>query len=314
MAVPIPTFSETLKTHHLELVRAKPEILQINTGLLCNQACRHCHLDAGPAREEIMDLETMDLVIDFQKRCHFKCIDITGGAPELNPHLAYFIDAVSGLTDTIMLRSNLSALYDRNDQALLETLKQDRVTIVSSFPALNQAQTDAQRGSGIFDKSIAMLKQLNSNGYGVPGSGLELNLVANPVGAFLPSSQAAVEKRYRNILKDKWDIVFNNAYTFANMPLGRFKEWLVRSGNFDPYMARLYEKFNACTIEGLMCRNLVSVSWDGYLFDCDFNLAAGIHKGNRETHLSQVTSCSFERDEIAVADHCYACTAGSGFT
>ncbi len=310
----IPSFSDTLKDQKLDLKRAPLEILQINTGLLCNQACKHCHLNAGPDRTQVMDKTTMDYIHDFQKQCRLKVVDITGGAPELNPNLDHLIKIMSGITETVMLRSNLSALYDRDDDMLLSILKKEKVTIVSSFPALNPSQTDSQRGKGIFDKSIKMLSQLNQIGYGQPGTGLELNLVANPAGAFLPSCQEATQKRYRQVLKDKWDIVFNNAFTFANMPLGRFKEWLVRSGNFDQYMNQLYGNFNACTIDGLMCRNLISVSWDGLLYDCDFNLAAELPKGNVKTHISQVSSCAFEFDEIEVADHCYACTAGSGFT
>lgn len=310
----IPPFSQTIKVHSPALRRVSAEILQINTGLLCNQACKHCHLSAGPDKPQVMDKATMDSIIDFQKRCRLKVVDITGGAPELNPNLLYLVETLSDLADTVMLRSNLSALYDRDDSRLLNTLKQKQVTIVSSFPALNSSQTDSQRGKGIFDKSIRMLKRLNEQGYGQPGSGLELNLVANPAGAFLPSSQQATEKRFRRVLKDKWNIVFNNAYTFANMPLGRFRDWLVKSGNYDQYMTQLFKNFNACTLEGLMCRNLISVSWDGYLYDCDFNLAANLPKNNEKIHISQVESCTFEQDEIAVDDHCYACTAGSGFT
>lgn len=314
MADHLPSFSQTLEQQGLILRRKQTDILQVNTGLLCNQACRHCHLAAGPDRDEIMDIKTMDQVIDFQKRCAVKVVDITGGAPELNPDLAYLVEKISPHTDTVMLRSNLSALFDAGDDPLLSVLKKNRVAIVSSFPSLDQAQTDSQRGKGIFNKSIEALILLNENGYGKEGTGLELNLVSNPAGAYLPSSQNATEKRYRKILLKKWGIVFNNAFSFANMPLGRFKDWLIRSGNYDTYIADLCSGFNPCTIPDLMCRTLVSVSWDGYLFDCDFNLAANIGKGNQKKHISQVDTCSFENDKIAVDNHCYACTAGSGFT
>ncbi len=314
MTLNIPSFSQMLENESIHLKRVPAQTLQINTGLLCNQYCKHCHLDAGPDKKELMNKETVDQIIDLQKRCAYPIVDITGGAPELNPHLIYLIDNISSLAETVMLRSNLSALYDRKDDDLLAILKEKKVTIVSSFPALNASQTDSQRGKGIFDKSINALRLLNQHGFGQQDSGLTLNLVANPAGAFLPSSQEATQKRYRKVLKDKWRIVFNHAFTFANMPLGRFKSWLEQSGNYDQYLAQLHKNFNACTIDGLMCRSLVSISWDGFLYDCDFNLAADLPKGNDKTHISQVKSCSFDKDEIAVENHCYACTAGSGFT
>ncbi len=166
----------------------------------------------------------------------------------------------------------------------------------------------------MFEKSIEALILLNDHGYGRKGTGLDLNLVANPVGAYLPSSQAATQKRYRDILLKKWGVTFNSAFSFANMPLGRFETWLKRSGNYEAYLRELYKNFNPCTLPGLMCRNLISVSYDGYLYDCDFNLAAGLPKGNRKRHISEIGICSFETDKIAVGNHCYACTAGSGFT
>lgn len=310
----IPSFSQTLEGQGLTLHRKQTDILQINMGLLCNQTCRHCHLSAGPDRGEIMDMDTIEQVINFQKKCRFKIVDITGGAPEMNPHLTHLIENISGHAETMMLRSNLSALFDSQDPRLVPVLKENRVTIVSSFPSLNQTQTDAQRGKGVFDKSIQALIMLNRQGYGRKGTQLELNLVSNPAGAYLPSSQRATEKRYRDILFKKWGIVFNHAFTFANMPLGRFYDWLRRSGNYDDYVTELYNSFNPCTVEDLMCRTLISVSWDGFLFDCDFNLAAGLYKGNKKQHISQADTCFFEKDNIAVDNHCYACTAGSGFT
>ena len=290
------------------------KILQINTGLLCNQKCKHCHLDAGPDKTELMDRSTMDHIIDFQARCQIETVDITGGAPELNPDLPYLIDNISPLSPTTMLRSNLSALYEQDNTILLSCLKKNHVTIVSSFPALNASQTDSQRGKGIFEKSIQMLQRLNQEGYGQKDSGLELNLVSNPTGAFLPSDQKAIEDRYRKMLRQKWGIVFNNAFVFANMPLGRFKSWLTRTDNYESYMAQLVKNFNPCTIDGLMCRSLISVSWDGYFYDCDFNLAADLPTASGKLHISEMTSCDFNSHNIAVDEHCYACTAGSGFT
>jgi radical SAM/Cys-rich protein len=310
----LPSFSETLEQHGLTLERKETQILQVNMGRLCNQACRHCHLSAGPDKNEIMGHSTMDEVINFQRRCAVKVVDITGGAPEMNPALPYFMEKICEITPSVMFRSNLSTLLDSDREYLIPLLKKNRVTIVSSFPSLNQTQTDSQRGDGIFEKSIEALILLNEYGYGRKGTGLDLNLVANPAGAYLPSSQKSTEKRYREVLLKKWGITFNNAFTFANMPLGRFEAWLKRSGNYDSYLHELYNNFNSCTVAGLMCRNLISVSFDGYLFDCDFNLAAGLPKGNKKLHVSEIETCSFETDKIAVDNHCYACTAGSGFT
>ncbi len=314
-----PSFSNTLEQYDLKLTRYPATTLQINLGLLCNQVCRHCHLSAGPDKKEaVMSRQTMDQVIEFARKGPFEIIDITGGAPEMNPDLDYFIEKLSCLSKSLMLRSNLSALSDRNTDGLLDLLKTHKVTIVASFPSLDQRQTDSQRGSGIFEKSIEALIMLNKHGWGRQGTGPdhnpELNLVANPSGAFLPSSQQATEKRYRQILLKKYNITFNNAYTFANMPLGRFKEWLVKTGNYENYLKELHKSFNPCTVDSLMCRNLISVSWDGYLFDCDFNLAADLFKSNRKTHIAEVSPTGFENDAIAVDNHCYACTAGSGFT
>ena len=306
-------FSETLRKNGLELKRKKTDTLQINTGFLCNQFCKHCHLSCGPDRKENMDGNTAREVISYAKRCGFKTIDITGGAPELNPNLPFLIEEASELSD-VMFRSNLTALYDLDPKNLIDLLVRKKVTVVCSMPSVNSSQTDSQRGKGIFVKSIEALKMLNDAGYGRMGSGLYLNLVSNPSGAFMPPPQEQAEKRFRKILNDKWGITFNNLFTFANMPLGRFRHWLIRTGNYEKYLRDLYKKFNACTIEDLMCRTQVSVSFDGYLYDCDFNLAEGVCKGNSRTHVSEQTKAPETDDSIAIRDHCYACTAGSGFT
>ncbi|MCP4022532.1 MAG: radical SAM/Cys-rich domain protein [Desulfobacteraceae bacterium] len=310
----IPDFSQTLENNNLKFLRDKTTTLQVNTGLLCNQTCKHCHLDAGPRRNEIMNRTTIDQVISFQQKHRFQAFDITGGAPELNPNILYLVRNISKICKKVMFRSNLSALYESDNDALLDTLIENNVIIVSSFPSLNQLQTDAQRGDGIFDKTIKALQLLNKKGYGRSETGLELNLVSNPCGAFMPASQKDVEKRYRQVLLKKWDIVFNNAFTFANMPLGRFKTWLKKTGNYDNYLLTLYKNFNACTVTGLMCRTLISVSWDGYLYDCDFNLAADLPKDGRKIHIADVLADSFLNSKIMISNHCYACTAGTGFT
>ena len=313
-AVTVEPFRETLLRHGLRLERGRTTTLQINVGLFCNQTCKHCHLSAGPGRKENMDLETADQVVDYAQRSAFELIDITGGAPELNPNLVYLIKRLTPLAPKIMVRTNLSALNDGRRDYLFRVFKEHRVVVVASFPSLNEAQADSQRGSGIFQESIAALRRLNAEGYGVEGSGLELDLVSNPTGAFLPSSQAGAEERFRKVLKQKWGISFNHLFNFANVPLGRFRQWLAQSGNLDKYLEKLASNFNACVIEGLMCRNIVSVAWDGYLFDCDFNLARGLYLGGRRIHVSKMPGPPAEGMPIAVADHCYTCAAGAGFT
>jgi radical SAM/Cys-rich protein len=309
----IAPFKSTLAYYNLVLVRKPAHTLQVNLGLLCNQTCRHCHLDAGPGRTENMDSDTLAEVVAYAWRCRFEIIDITGGAPELNPLLPELIQKISPLATRTMLRSNLSALKSKMHQ-LAHLLKSHRLVIVASFPSLNLTQTDSQRGSGIFEQSIEVLKELNSIGYGRKGSGLELNLVSNPTGAFLPPNQEQTEKRYHQVLENKWGVTFNSLFSFANVPLGRFKQWLIHTGNFETYMHKLVSSFNACAIEGLMCRTLVSVSWDGYLYDCDFNLARGLYSSGKAIHVSEMSGPPEPDTAIITADHCYTCAAGSGFT
>jgi radical SAM/Cys-rich protein len=312
--IPVEPFRQTLAQHGLNLSREKTTTLQINVGLLCNQACRHCHLEAGPNRREMMSAETVDEVVNLAQRFQFEIIDITGGAPEMNPNLPAMIERLSPLTPRVMLRSNLTALKDGDRDHLIELCRTNRVVIVASFPSLNEAQADSQRGQGVFQESIDLLRKLNSLGYGQPGSSLELNLVSNPTGAFLPSSQEQLQKRFCQVLEKKWGIVFNNLFTFANVPLGRFRKWLETSGNLKSYLHKLASSFNPCSIEGLMCRSLISVSWDGYVYDCDFNQAIGLHLGGEKIHISELKQLPEPGEPIAVSHHCYTCTAGAGFT
>ena len=313
-AMIVEPFRQTLSKHALRLERGQTTTLQINMGFLCNQTCRHCHLNAGPGRRENMDLETVDQVVSYAKRSGFETIDITGGAPELNPNLVVLIKRLAPFAPRIMVRSNLTALNDGKRAYLMDLFKAYRVAIVASFPSLNEAQAESLRGQGVFQTSIAVLRKLNAMGYGQETSGLELNLVSNPTGAFLPSSQPQTEKRFRQVLKQKWGIEFNNLFSFANVPLGRFRQWLSQSGNLETYIEKLASSFNACATEGLMCRSLVSISWDGYLYDCDFNLARGLFLGGRKIHISEMPGPPKVGSPIAVADHCYTCTAGEGFT
>ncbi len=310
----LETFRENLANNGLDLTRTHCTTLQVNIGLLCNQSCKHCHLDAGPSRKEIMNGKTVGDVLDLAGRFTFETIDITGGAPEMNPHIQTLISGLAPLAKTLILRSNLTAIAEKEQETLLQLLADKKVTIVASLPSHNEAQSEAQRGKNSFATSISTLKKLNSIGYGLPDSGLELILVSNPTGAFIPSSQEQIEKRFRQMLAEKWGISFNNLYTFANVPLGRFLTWLESTGNLENYILKLATNFNSCTLDGLMCRSLMSVSWDGYLFDCDFNQALNLYMGDEKKHISDLHSLPGPHDTIAVSEHCYTCTAGSGFT
>lgn len=310
----VEPFRQTLAKHGLSLTRVKTTTLQVNLGLLCNQACRHCHLEAGPSNQKLMGRETVEHVVDLARRFSFEAIDITGGAPELNPNLTGMMKRLQALTPRLILRSNLTALAHEERDDLIDLCKRIRVVIVASFPSLNEAQAESQRGKGVFQDSLAVLRKLNSLGYGKPDTGLELNLVSNPTGAFLPPSQDQLEKRFCQVLQNKWGIVFNNLFAFANVPLGRFRHWLERSGNLDKYLQKLATSFNPCAFEGLMCRSLISVSWDGYLFDCDFNQAANLYLGGNKKHISELKELPEPDEPISSSYHCYTCTAGSGFT
>jgi radical SAM/Cys-rich protein len=310
----VESFSQALAGHGLDLRKGETNTLQINVGLLCNQMCRHCHLEAGPSRSELMGRETIDQVVAYAKRARFQVVDITGGAPEMNPHLAYLIETIAPLTPRLMLRANLTALAQQNADHLPGLCTANRVVVVASFPSVSASQTDSQRGKGVLEKSVAMLKKLNDLGYGADGTGLELNLVSNPAGAFLPASQSQAEKKFKADLERKWGLVFNNLFTFANVPLGRFLAWLKDSGNLETYMQKLSASFNPCTVGSLMCRTFVSVNWDGYLYDCDFNLARGVYLGGRKRHVAEMDGLPEPGTRIPTGNHCYACTAGTGFT
>lgn len=307
-------FSRTLARHGLKLTRDKTHTLQVNVGLLCNQSCGHCHLNAGPGKIEVMTRQTAEQIAAWAEQVSFETIDITGGAPEMNPDIETILEIFAGLAPQLILRSNLSALNSDGREYLMQLLKRLNVTIVASFPSLNESQADAQRGDGIFKASVEALQKLNAMGYAQPGSGLKLNLVCNPTGAFMATDQAPTEKRFRQVLDRKWGISFNHLFSFSNAPLGRFRSWLDRTGNLASYLKNLVDGFNPCAVDGVMCRTLVSVSWDGYLYDCDFNLARGLTMGRSRTHVTDMTGPLQPGLPIATADHCYTCTAGAGFT
>jgi len=288
-------------------------VFQINVGKLCNQTCRHCHVDAGPDRQEIMTRETAELCIRTLAQSDIPTVDITGGAPELNPNFRWLVEQARGLRRHVMDRCNLSVLLLPSQADLAEFLASHQVEVVASLPHFRPSQTDAQRGDGVFEKSIRALQLLNSLGYGVEGSGLTLNLVHNPVGAYLPPKQEVIEAQFRKELSRQHNVVFNHLYTITNMPISRFLEFLVESGNYEGYMERLANAFNPSTAAGVMCRYTISIGWDGTLYDCDFNQMLDLpisHGAPR--HLRDFNPAQLHTRRIVTGNHCYGCTAGSG--
>jgi radical SAM/Cys-rich protein len=288
-------------------------VFQINVGKFCNQSCGHCHVDAGPERGEKMTREIARLCIDALAKTDIPTVDITGGAPELNPNFRWLVEQARALDRHVMDRCNLTVLELAPQADLAEFLARNQVEVVASLPYFRPAQTDAQRGAGIFDKSIRGLQRLNQLGYGKPDSGLELNLVHNPVGAFLPAKQEAIEARFRRELLKHHGIVFNHLYTITNMPISRFLAFLIESDNYEGYMERLANAFNPVAARGVMCRNTLSVGWDGLLYDCDFNQMLELplsHGAPR--HIRDFDPQLLHYRRIVTANHCYGCTAGAG--
>jgi radical SAM/Cys-rich protein len=288
-------------------------VFQINVGKFCNQTCRHCHVDAGPERREQMSHETARLCIQALAGTDIPTIDITGGAPELNPNFRWLVEQAGALGRHVMDRCNLSVLLLKPQAGLAGFLARHKVEIIASLPYTRAPQTDAQRGDGTFDRSLAALKLLNGLGYGADGSGLTLNLVHNPAGAFLPARQEALQEQFRRELARQHGIVFNRLYTITNMPISRFLEFLIDSGNFEAYMERLANAFNPAAAGAVMCRNTISVGWDGTLYDCDFNQMLELPvRPAASRHIRDFDLAQLRERPIAVANHCYGCTAGSG--
>ncbi|HUY12475.1 MAG TPA: arsenosugar biosynthesis radical SAM (seleno)protein ArsS [Terriglobia bacterium] len=289
------------------------DTLQVNVGKLCNQTCRHCHVDAGPTRKEIMTRETAELVAGILKRHDILNVDITGGAPELNPNFEFLVTEARALGRHVIDRCNLTVFSVEGKDYLPEFLRAHQVEITASLPCYLESNVEAQRGKGVYAKSVAALQWLNRLGYGLPETGLALNLVYNPVGPALPPDQVKLEADYKRELGSRFGIVFNRLYTITNMPISRFLTDLVRHGNYDGYMELLAQEFNPHTVESLMCRNLVSVGWDGTLYDCDFNqmLNMPVNHGT-PAHLKDFDAFLLARREIRTGLHCFGCTAGSG--
>ncbi|MGB1211464.1 MAG: arsenosugar biosynthesis radical SAM (seleno)protein ArsS [Lacinutrix venerupis] len=311
----LPTFKNKIsETNQFPLKAKKLEILQVNVGYMCNQVCEHCHVDAGPDRKEIMTRETMQQIIDVIKTTGAHTLDLTGGAPEMNPNFRWFVEEASkvGIKDFIV-RSNLTIIRaNKKYYDLPDFFKKHNIHVVSSMPHWTRGKTDKQRGEGVFDMSIKALQELNDRGYGMPESNLKLDLVYNPSGAFLPGDQATMEKDFKKALMEDFGISFHNLFAITNLPIARFLDYLIASENYEDYMYALVEAYNPAAVENVMCTNTLSVSWDGYLFDCDFNQMLELPVNSKSKHISEYKEELLEGRNIVISQHCYGCTAGAG--
>src|SRR6059058_2751036 len=310
-------FAQKLRKQSISLRRRHPEILQVNVGKLCNLTCVHCHVNAGPKRKEIMTRETIDRIINWLAKTDIPTVDLTGGAPEMIADFRYFIMQIGSLQlpRHVIDRCNLTILLERGYEGLSEFLAKNKVEIIASMPCYSPENVNAQRGEGVFEGSIAALQVLNSLGYGID-SELPLHLIYIPVGAFLPPSQAELEDDYKRELKKHFGIVFNKLYTLTNLPIGRFASYLRHNNKLDEYMELLIQAFNPATLDGLMCRNTISVGWRGEVYDCDFNQQLGMQwrgdDGSKSLFVWDIDARLLEGREIMTGNHCFGCTAGAG--
>ena len=309
----LPKFAQTILDHQLDVTPKTLDTLQLNVGYTCNQSCTHCHVDAGPDRTEVMSRETMDACLQVLKTNQFRTLDITGGAPELNPNFKWLVEHARPYVEEIIIRSNLTIIESHtrfND--LPDLFKKYGVRVICSLPCYTESNTDAQRGDGVFQASISALKRLNKIGYGVDPE-LRLDLVYNPGGAFLPPAQEKLESDYKSRLKTDFGIDFHELLSLNNLPISRFLDTLIREKKYERYMELLVNSFNSSTIDGLMCRNTLSVDWDGRLYDCDFNqmLVMPIN-GMESAHIANFDLNQWQFRTIRLSQHCYGCTAGTG--
>ncbi len=313
-AAGVLSFAQQLDKSGVELTPTGIDTFQVNVGKMCNQVCKHCHVDAGPDRKEIMTRETMQQILDALEGTDVKTVDLTGGAPEMNPDFRWFVEALSEQGRQIIVRCNLTIiLANPKYHDLPEFFKKHGVNVVSSLPSFTARRTNAQRGNGVFEKSIEALKMLNAVGYGKADSGLKLDLVYNPSGAFLPDDQAILTQEFKQKLKESYDIVFNDLFVITNLPVSRFLDYLLNSKNYESYMDELANAYNPVAAAGVMCRNMVSISWDGYLYDCDFNQMLELKlSGNAPKHVKDFDWDKVMDREIVINQHCYGCTAGAG--
>ena len=309
----LDTLPHLLETDFPPLRRARLTTLQANLGYRCNQACLHCHVAASPKRTEEMSWETMALLLEFARQQGIRQFDLTGGAPELNPNFRRLVIAARTQGIQVIDRCNLTILNEPGQEDLAGFLAENGVEVVASMPCYLEENVNRQRGDGVFESSIAGLKKLNALGYGLPGSGRLLNLVYNPGGPSLPPDQVKLEAAYKTELATRYGIVFNQLFALANMPIQRFGSQLLSSGQFAPYMSLLKGAHRPENLEGVMCRSLISVGWQGEVFDCDFNQMLGLPLGGQQTkHLRELVTVNLENHPIFIADHCYGCTAGQG--
>jgi len=302
------------ETNQFPLKPNKLEVLQINVGYMCNQVCAHCHVDAGPDRQEIMTRETMKQCLEVIKKTGANTLDLTGGAPEMNPNFKWFVDEASkaGIKDFIV-RSNLTIITsNKKFHDLPQFFKEHNIHVVSSMPHWTKGKTDKQRGEGVFNKSIEALKMLNDVGYGMPENSLRLDLVYNPSGAFLPADQMSMEKDFKKALLEDFNIHFHNLFAITNLPISRFLDYLIASENYEDYMYSLVEAYNPTAVANVMCTNTISVSWNGWLYDCDFNQMLELKVNSKVKHISQYNEELLKNREIVISQHCYGCTAGAG--
>ena len=302
------------ETNFPSLIRRSVSTLQVNLGYKCNQSCLHCHVNAGPRRKEQMDAKTLDLVIDVLSHHDIQTLDLTGGAPELNPHFRNLIERTRAKGVHVIDRCNLTILLEPGQADTAEFLANNQVEVVASLPCYLEENVDAQRGKNVHQGSILGLKKLNALGYGQPGSGLALNLVYNPIGPSLPPSQEQLQADYERELKARYGIVFNQLFTIANMPIARFGSTLVSTGGLSEYMNLLRSAHQDQNLDHVMCLDLISVDYLGYLYDCDFNqmLGMNIRERGKRLHLRDLSLIKSSYQSIAVAEHCYGCTAGRG--
>jgi len=312
-----PSFAKQISDNGFPELKPIPiEIFQLNIGKLCNQTCAHCHVDAGPDRkEENMSKETLQQCLDIiAKVPSIHTVDITGGAPEMNAHFRWFVEECTKLGKQVINRCNLTIIRaNKKYHDLPGFFKNHNVHVISSLPYFSKSRTDSQRGDGVFEDSIKALQMLNEVGYGIEGTGLKLDLVYNPSGAFLPADQMTLEAEFKRQLKKKFNIEFNHLFAITNLPIARFLDYLIESENYEEYMEKLVNAFNPSTILGLMCRNTISVSWDGYLYDCDFNQMLDLKVATKKSqHLTDFDFEALMKRDIVLNQHCYGCTAGAG--
>jgi radical SAM/Cys-rich protein len=312
----LPTFREKLMDNHqFPLQPSGIDIFQVNIGYMCNQICKHCHVDAGPDREEIMTRNTMQQCIDLVSKHQFNTVDITGGAPEMNPDFRWFVTELKKAgAKEIIVRCNLTIiLANKKYHDLPQFFAENKIRVVSSLPYYKADKTDRQRGDGVFDKSVKALQMLNEIGYAKQGTGLILDLVYNPAGAFLPGTQKELENDFKRELKTLFHIEFNNLLCITNIPVSRFLDYLVASGNYEEYMEKLVTAFNPGAVAGVMCRNTISIGWDGFMYDCDFNQMLDLKIDKRVgQHISEFDLDKLNKRNILISQHCYGCTAGAG--